>query len=136
MEIKPVFKLKIKDVEVVLTAEELEELKLKIEEILSAVKPRKLEFPPDIPEDLSLIAKAMLAVCRKYHRGYDRRADAATIADEIAREYPDIAKQYRDRARLVWATIFAADNGRGGGLVPRGLLKMVKEDGRRKYWVE
>ena len=76
-------------------------------------------------------AKAMLAVCRKYHRGYNKRADVATIADEIAKEYPEIAKSYKDYARLVWATIFTADNGRGGGLVPKGLLRMVKEKGKR-----
>jgi len=136
VEITPVYKLKIKNVEVILTVKELEQLKAKIEEILSGVKLEEPKFPPDIPKDLSLIAKAMLAVCRKYHRGYDKRADASTIADEIAKEYPEVAKHYKDRARLVWATIFTANNGKGGGLVPKGLLKMVKENGKRKYWVE
>lgn len=134
--VEKVFKLKVKGVELPpLTRRELEKLRETIDKILSTEEVREPIFPSDIPKDLSLIAKAMLAVCRKYHRGYNNRADAGTIADEIAKDYPEIAKRYKSRARLVFATIFAAYNKRGG-LVARDLLKMVIEDNRRKYWVE
>ena len=56
------------------------------------------------------------------------------IAEEITMDYPEVAEFYKSKARISYATVFAADNGRGGGLVPAGLLKMRKEDSSRVYW--
>jgi len=62
------------------------------------------------------------------------KAEASEIAEEIMEDYPEVADFYESKARISYATVFAADNGKGGGLVPAGLLKMKKEDGSRIYW--
>lgn len=94
----------------------------------------KLDVPPSVPRDLSPFAQVMLAVCLKHHKGFDNRAKASEIAEEITMDYPEVAEFYKSKARISYATVFAADNGRGGGLVPAGLLKMRKEDSSRVYW--
>ena len=94
----------------------------------------KLDVPPSVPRELSPFAQAMLAVCLRYHKGFDNRAKASEIAEEITMDYPEVAEFYESKARISYATVFAADNGRGGGLVPAGLLKMRKEDSSRVYW--
>ena len=59
------------------------------------------------------------------------------IANEILQDYPEVAKFYDYKLKSIsFATIFTGDNGRGGGLVPRGLLRMDKdEEEARRYWV-
>jgi hypothetical protein len=95
-----------------------------------------MNVPPDIPKDLSPFAMAMLSVCIKYHKGQENKAYSNVIAQEIIKDYPEIAKFYNYQMnKISFATIFTADNGRRGGLVPRGLLKMdLDEDDRRRYW--
>ena len=95
-----------------------------------------MNVPADVPKDLSPFAMAMLSVCIKYHKGEKDKAYSNVIAQEIIKDYPEIAKFYNYQMKKIsFATIFTADNGRGGGLVPRGLLKMdTDEEGRRRYW--
>lgn len=106
------------------------------EEAWEALK-HTLKVPDEVPKDLSPFAMAMLSVCIKYHRGENNKAYSRDIAKEILQDYPEVAKfYYHELKRISFATIFTADNGRGGGLVPRGLLQMDKdEDGARRYWV-
>jgi len=127
------YKIHVGGVTVTVTEGELVELYQKLRSILGSKVKRgelKLTVPSGIPKDLSPIAQAMLAVCRKYHKGYQNKAYAGVIADEIAKEYPVVAALYENRRKLVYATIFP-----GKMLVERGLLKMEKDkDGYRQYW--
>ena len=142
MKVEPIYKLTVKDKELILTRAELRELKEAIERIIvSPAKEEdywdlqdKLDVPSSVPRELSPFAQAMLAVCLKYHKGYANKAEASEIAEEIMEDYPEVADFYESKARISYATVFAADNGKGGGLVPAGLLKMKKEDGSRVYW--
>jgi len=148
MKVEPLYKITVKDKELILTRTELKQLRDEIDKIIAPITGEKeteseywalqdkLDVPKSVPRDLSPFAQAMLAVCIKHHKGYENRVDAGTIADEIMKEYPEVAKFYESKGRIVFATIFAADNGRGGGLVPAGLLKMTKEEGSRVYWVD
>lgn len=142
MKVEPMYRLTVKDKELILTRAELQELKETIEKIAAPPAKEegywelqdKLDVPPSVPRELSPFAQAMLAVCLKYHKGYANKAEASEIAEEIMEDYPEVANFYESKARISFATIFAADNGRGGGLVPAGLLKMKKEEGSRVYW--
>lgn len=143
MKVETMFKLTIKDAELILTRAELKELKEAIEEILAPSEHEeedywdlqdKLDVPPEVPRSLSPFAQAMLAVCLKHHKGHENRARAGEIADEMMKEYPEVTEFYESKARVSFATIFTADNGKGAGLVPAGLLKMKKKNGSRFYW--
>ena len=96
-----------------------------------------MDVPPEVPKDMSPFSMAMLAVCIKHHKGPANKAYSSDIAEEIINEYPEVAKFYNnEKRRISYATIFAADNGKGG-LVPKGLLQMDQDsDERRRYWVK
>jgi hypothetical protein len=97
----------------------------------------QLVFPQGVPKNLTLLGKVMLSICIKYHKGERNKAYARDIAKEIAQDYPEVAKFYgHNIGKIAFATIFAANKGKGSGLVPKGLLKMDKdENGARRYWV-
>jgi len=95
-----------------------------------------MDVPSGVPRDISPFGMAMLAVCIKYHKDPSNKAYSSDVAKEILNDYPEVAKFYNyETKRISYATIFAADNGKGGGLVPKGLLQMDKDtDGNRRYW--
>ena len=145
IDVETVYRLRVKDVELTLTRPELLKLRDTIDKIISPkdltddnweALQENLDVPSGVPKDISPFAMAMLAVCIKYHKGYKNRVHASEIVDEIVEDYPEVAEFYESKGRMSYATIFTADNGRGAGLVPAGLLKMKKENGSRLYWVE
>lgn len=146
IEVETVYKIKIKDKELMLTKSELLALRNTINQLVPSEElteedywalQKTLDVPVSVPRDLSPFAMTMLAVCQKYHKGYDKRAKAWEIVNEIADDYPELAEHYESKGRMSYATIFTADNGRGAGLVPSGLMKMKKtKNGSREYWVE
>lgn len=96
-----------------------------------------MDVPSGVPKDISPLGMALLAVCIKYYNKPTRKVHTKDITKQIIRDYPEVAKFYDfDTRRISYATIFTADNGRGGGLVPKGLLKMDKDsENNRRYWV-